>query len=58
MYHFNEIVSFLKNLRVKKLLRVSRIEHVSKNVRVFKKMRVTITDEFLKSYGFRKMYEL
>ena len=46
MYHFNEIVSFLKNLRVKKLLRVSRIEHVSKNVRVFKKMRVTITDEF------------
>ena len=58
MYHFNEIVSFLKNLRVKKLLRISRIEHASKNVRVFKKMRVTITDEFKKSYGFRKMYEL
>ena len=58
MYHFNKIVSFLKNLRVKKIVRVSRIEHVSKNVRVFKKMRVTITDEFKKSYGFRKMYEL
>ena len=58
MYHFNKIVSFLKNLRVKKIVRVSRIEHVSKNDRVFKKMRVTITDEFLKSYGFRKMYEL
>ena len=57
MYLFNKIVSFLKKLRLKKLVRVSRIEHVSKNVRVFKKMRVTITDEFLKSYGFRKMYE-
>ena len=46
MYHFNKTVSFLKKLRMKKLVRVSRIEHVPKNVRVFKKMRVTITDEF------------